>query len=86
MASLIHADIFFFVTTVCVVLLTVLCSILFIYLFRFLATLRAIADKAKSEGDFILDEVHELVQRIERRRFGFRALFRFFRRIVQRYY
>lgn len=83
--SLVHADIFFFVTTVAVAVLTILVIIAWIYIIRILANIRAITDKARIEGEFLLDEVRELRERLNRNRFGIVALYDFIRHVVGRW-
>ena len=86
MENLIHADIFFFVATVCFALLTILLAIAIINLIRIIYTVRRITDKAEIESDFILSEMRRVRQRIEIEGFKMSALFRFFRRLMYRYY
>ncbi len=86
MNTLIHADIFFFVTTICVAVLTILIIVAWIYVIRILANVRSLTEKARVEGEFIIEEVGRLREKIHNERFGFRALYKFVRRIIGRYY
>ncbi len=85
MDSLIHADIFFFVTTICVVILMILAIIAWVYIIKILANIKKLSDKARVEGEFIIEEVGELREKMHEQTFGMRALFRFIRRMIARY-
>ena len=85
MDSFIHADIFFFVTTISVGVLTILLIIAWIYLMKILANMRKLSDKARVEGEFLIGALHEFGCRVRSEQTGFRAIFRFMRRIIGRY-
>ncbi|MFA6432596.1 MAG: hypothetical protein WCV82_02150 [Candidatus Paceibacterota bacterium] len=86
MNTLIHADIFFFVSTICFAVLTVLFVIGWIYGIRILANIYAVSSKARLEAEFLIAELGDIRQRIHEQTFGPRTLFRFIRRVFSRYY
>lgn len=56
MQSLIHADIFFFISTIALVVLSIGVLIVIIYLIRILHNVREVSDKVREEGDeFVKD-------------------------------
>lgn len=59
MTSLMKSDIFFFITAVAVVVLSVLLAIIFIYCFRAIKDLRFLASKIREEGEEIVKDVKE---------------------------
>jgi hypothetical protein len=85
MNTLIHADIFFFVTTVSVALLTILVVIAWIYVMKILANVREISDKAKVEGGLLLNEVRTLREDLHEKRFKIVSLVFFIRRLIRKY-
>lgn len=85
MNTLIHADIFFFVSTICLVIVTVFLIIALTLLIKTLSDFRYIADRTRTEGDFFLNELHRMGERMRARRFGIGALFIFIRRLIRRY-
>ncbi|MDB5239246.1 MAG: hypothetical protein JWO00_581 [Candidatus Parcubacteria bacterium] len=85
MNTLIHADIFFFITTICIVVLTILAIVAWIYIIKILANVKKLTDKARIEGEFIIEELGDLRERLHTQSFGARALFRFVRRLISRY-
>ena len=85
MNTLIHADIFFFVTTIVVVVFAILGIVAWVYVIKILANLKKLSDKARVEGEFIIEEMGELRGRLHEQTFGMSSLFRFFRRVISRY-
>jgi hypothetical protein len=90
--AFIHADIFFFVTTISVALLTILLVIAWIYGMKIMNNIRYISDQAKLWSDktnvevnFLLEEIQTLRNRIRRNRFNIFALFRLIQSIFSRY-
>jgi uncharacterized membrane protein (DUF106 family) len=72
METLAKADIFFFVTTIAVIILTILISICFYYLSGALRNLRDITATLKEGVDKAEERVEEFIERIEEN-----AMFRF---------
>jgi ABC-type multidrug transport system fused ATPase/permease subunit len=58
MQTLIHADIFFFVTTIAVVLVTLVAVIVLIYIIFILKDIRELSRTIKKEGQEIMEDVH----------------------------
>lgn len=58
MQSLIHADVFFFVTTIAVVILAIILAVVLVYIAIILADIRELSRTIKKEGAEIIDDVH----------------------------
>jgi formate-dependent nitrite reductase membrane component NrfD len=86
MNSLVHADIFFFVSTIAVVLVTILLIILFIFIVKILQDVRNFTRKARTEGEFWVYEMRNFRQSSRFSRFGLRVFLRLLRAIFSRYY
>lgn len=65
MNSLLQADIFFFITTVIVLIFAVIGLIAAYYIVHILRSVRYIADKVKIESDHVTDDIHELRGRLK---------------------
>ncbi len=65
MTDFMKQDIFFFVTTVAVVILTILIGILVAYVIRIIRKIDYITDKAKQQTDLISEDLGELRQNIK---------------------
>lgn len=65
MESLIHADIFFFVTTVIVILLGIILIVVFVYIAKILADIREISRIARSESADIADDIHMIRSEVQ---------------------
>lgn len=60
MESLIKSDIFFFITTICIVLITILFVVILIYLIRVFKNIDFLAKKIKEEGSQIIEDAHNI--------------------------
>lgn len=60
MNSFIQADVFFFITTIAVVLLVVLFAVLLVYLIKIMKDAREVTKKLSEETSAILDDIHRL--------------------------
>jgi len=60
MNSLIKSDVFFFITSIAVVVIAILLTILIIYLIKVSKDIRYISQKAKTEADNIIQDVSQL--------------------------
>jgi len=60
MESFIHADIFFFVTTIAIVILSLALVVILIYIIQIVRDVKEISAKVREEGDRILTDVGEL--------------------------
>jgi hypothetical protein len=58
MQTLIHADIFFFITTIAIVLVTIVAVIVLIYIVFILKDIRELSRTIKQEGEEIIQDVH----------------------------
>ncbi len=70
MDTLIHADIFFFVTTIAVVVVAVVLTVVLIYLAKILSDIKKITAQVHEETILFREDLHDL--RIEVRRDGFK--------------
>jgi len=85
MTSVIQSDIFFFVTTIAVLVFTVMGIVLFVYAMKIVSNVRHLSEKTRIEGDFLLDQMSKAREKIKAGTFGFRSLSRIIRRIITRY-
>jgi hypothetical protein len=69
MDTLIHADIFFFVTTIAVVIVTLLLAIALIYLIKVLNRIKNIAEQIREETVLFREDVHDLRDSVRREGF-----------------
>lgn len=65
MQTLIHADIFFFITSIAVVVLALIVLIAVLYVVRILHSVRYIVDKIKKESDHVTEDIAELRGKIK---------------------
>lgn len=65
METFLKADIFFFVTTICAIIVTVLVSICLFYLSGALKNLRDITETLKAGVDKAEERVEEFIERVE---------------------
>ncbi|MCF7865244.1 MAG: hypothetical protein K9M11_01955 [Candidatus Pacebacteria bacterium] len=63
--TLIHADIFFFITTIALILLTILLILILTYVVKIVRAFSYIADKLKKESDNVADDIAELRERVK---------------------
>jgi hypothetical protein len=57
MDSLLHADIFFLVTTVAMILITIVIVIALIYVIKILRDVSSVSKKVKNESDEIINDI-----------------------------
>ncbi len=69
MDTLIHADIFFFVTTIAVIVVTLFFTIALIYLIRVLRQVEGIGKEIKSETVLFREDVRDLRNHVRREGF-----------------
>lgn len=60
MDSFLKSDIFFFITSVAVVIIAILLTVLIIYLIKVSRDIRYISQRAKTEADNIIEDVSQL--------------------------
>jgi uncharacterized protein YoxC len=66
MDTLIHADVFFFVTTIVVVIVGVAFTIVLIYLASALRSLRNVIDEVKEEAVLVREDIHGLRDQVQK--------------------
>ena len=59
MEHLVHADIFFFISTIALSLISIVLIIALIYVVVILDDIRKLSDRMRKEGEEILDDVHD---------------------------
>jgi hypothetical protein len=84
MQSLIHADIFFFVSTIALVVLTIGGVIILVYIIKIIRDVSHVSGRVKEESDEILNDVKTLRGNIKSEGFKFSFVHRFFRSIFGR--
>jgi hypothetical protein len=82
--SFIHADIFFVITSVAVVLVTIASVVAIILLIKVLKNLLSVSKKVESETDSILEDIHHLRGNIKKEGFKLLHLTSFFRHIFKK--
>lgn len=65
MQTVLKADIFFFITAISIVILTIGLSIALYFIIRILMNLKVLSEKAKVEGGKILDDVRIIREGVE---------------------
>ena len=70
MRTLIHADIFFFLTSIFVIVLTVVLSVGGVYFILILRDMKDISRKVKNEGGEIVADVKKVREKIEEEGIG----------------
>jgi hypothetical protein len=83
METLIHADIFFFVTTIVVVIVGIALTIALIYLAKVLRDIKAITREVKEETILFRQDIGNLRNDIRREGFRLEQIWSFFRNIVK---
>jgi len=78
METLIHADVFFFVTTIFIVVITAVILVASVYIIGILRDLREISAKAKIEGEEILVDVKNLRENVKREGANLKHISHFF--------
>lgn len=74
METLLQADIFFFITAVATVVLSILVGIAVVYLIRILRNVRDISDTAKREADALASDVEELRSNLKKNSGSFSSI------------
>jgi hypothetical protein len=84
MNEFLKQDIFFFVTTIAVVILTLLLAILVIYLIKISRDVKYISQKAKHEANLISEDISELRQNIKDKGAKFKYFMSFFNNLKRK--
>ena len=77
MDTLVHADIFFFVTTIAVIVIAMLFVIALIYLIKVLNRIKSIAEQVRDETILFREDIHGLRDSVQREGFKLKHLFNF---------
>lgn len=84
MESLIKSEIFFFITSIAVVILTILLGMAVVYLIRILRNVDDISKKAKDEAALIKEDVADLRQNIRDEGIKVKSFVSFFNKLKGR--
>jgi hypothetical protein len=85
MNDFIHADIFFVVTTVVVIVVGLVFTIALIYLIQILRRVRDVAEQIREETILFREDVHELRDSVKREGFKIKNLLNFFQNVVKNF-
>lgn len=83
MDTLIHADIFFFVTTIAVVVVAAVFTVALIYLIKILRDVKEVTQKVREEASMIHEDIQNLRAEIKKEGFRLEGLLSFFRNIFK---
>lgn len=78
METFIHADIFFFITSIAVILLTAALVALLIYLIRILRDLKKISAKVKDETELVAGDIDDLRRKTKEEGYRLKNFISFF--------
>ncbi len=81
MGTLIHADVFFFVTTIAVIIVTALLALALLYLIRVLRQVEEIGKDIKAETVLIREDIRDLRGAVHKEGFKLQAFTEFFKRL-----
>ena len=84
MDTLIHADIFFFITSVFVALLIIGFTVALFYIIPILRDMRHLSDLARKEGDHIAGDINELRTAVKEEGSKVRSVFDYFLSLFMR--
>ncbi|MBX4197880.1 hypothetical protein KW782_00930 [Candidatus Parcubacteria bacterium] len=84
METLIHADIFFFITTIAVVLISIGIIVAIVYIIKILRTVSHVSDKVKEESEEILLDLKHLRGNVKSQGFRWSYVKQFIRSIFKR--
>ena len=77
METYLKADIFFFVTTIAVVIITIIASVVMVYLVNILRYLKQISRIAKDQAETISEDIDDLRDEIKTKGAGLASMFDF---------
>ncbi len=84
MNPIIQANIFFFITSIAVVLVTLLVIVLLIYLVLILKDFRGVSRKVKQETDLIAMDINEALTHIREKGAAMSSAFDFFKDLTRK--
>ncbi|MES3006000.1 MAG: hypothetical protein V4664_03585 [Patescibacteria group bacterium] len=76
METLIHADIFFLITSIVVVFFAIVVLVALYYVIHILRSVRYVVDKIRSESDHVSEDIAQLRGQIKERGLKFGTIFR----------
>ncbi len=85
MNDFLKQDIFFFVTTIAVVLISIVFLVVLVYLAKILKDIKYISKKAKTEADLITEDLSELRQNIKEKGMAAKHFFSFFSNLYKKH-
>jgi hypothetical protein len=83
MDTLIHANIFFFISSIALVLVSVGIIIALVYVIRILRNVSAVSEKVKEESGEIIDDLKSLRGTIKQEGFKLKYFGTFFKRLLK---
>ncbi len=84
MPELIHADIFFLVTTIVTIIIGLALLIAIVYLIQILRDLKHISRKIKEEGEEAIEDFRQWRTEVRTEGFNFSHFFTFFRKLLKK--
>jgi hypothetical protein len=84
MDTLIHADIFFFVTTIAIIVVGIALVIALVFIIKILNNIHKISDMLRSESGLVVEDVHALRGKIREGKLSLAGIFRLFRDLFTR--
>ena len=78
MDTLIKAGVFFFITTVAIIVLSLLLAVLIIYIIKISKDIKYISNKAKNEADLIAEDLSDLRENVKEKGVKLKYLISFF--------
>jgi 5-bromo-4-chloroindolyl phosphate hydrolysis protein len=78
MDTLIHADIFFFITTIAVIIISIILGVVLYYLIKILKNVRDITESVKEETNLIRKDIQDARENIKIEGFKLKHLISFF--------
>lgn len=78
-------DVFFFVTTIAVVVITVIFIVLGAFVVKILADIKHISKKVRTQADLLSEDINDLRQEVRNKGFTALGAFKFFRNIFKRH-
>lgn len=82
MDTLVHADIFFFVTTIATIIGAILLAVLLVYGILFVRDLLAISNRVKHEAELISMDIQEAREHIKKEGAQFSSIFSILKKIL----
>ena len=84
MNTFIHADIFFFVTTIAVVVVAIALTVALVYLAKVLSDLKSITEQIREEAMLFREDIKDVRNEVRREGFRIERLLNIFRIITKR--